>query len=232
MHHGFRARFAELAKDRPLHLLSLVAATVATAAAASPLPQSTAARARLLTAVEEAVGAAEVAPAEPAPMRLVWEGVDLDGDGRGDFANPTGQRARGEDAYGGGQFGARRDGGSRRHQGVDFKADAGQTIAAPISGYITKIGYAYSGDQTLKFVEITNPALRFEARVFYVNPKVEVGDTVAVGHPIGTAHSLQRKYPGGMTNHVHLEITDTTGRHIDATRVITAEYVPDRRAAD
>lgn len=233
MHHGFRERLAELAKDRPLHLLTLFAAVVATAAAASPLPQSTAARARLITAVERAVvGVAEAAPAEPAPLRLVWDGVDLDGDGRADFANPTGQSARGEDAYGEGQFGARRDGGLRRHEGVDFRADAGQTVTAPISGYITKIGYAYSGDQTLKFVEITNPALRFEARVFYVNPKVEVGDTVAVGHPIGTAHSLQRRYPGGMTNHVHLELIDTAGRHIDAAKVIAAEYVADRAAAD
>jgi hypothetical protein len=60
--------------------------------------------------------------------------------------------------------------------------------------------------------------------VFYVNPKVQVGDTVALGHRIGTARSLERKYPGGMTNHVHLEILDRRGRNIDAAEVITAEY--------
>lgn len=213
-------------------LAGFLAAAVATAAAASPLPHPTAARARLLSAVERAVSAeAAVSPA-PTVLRLVWEGADVDGDGRADFANPTGQGERGLDAYGEGEFGASRDGGSRRHEGVDFKADAGQTIAAPISGYITKIGFAYAGDQTLKFVEITNPALRYAARVFYVNPDVEVGDTVAVGHAIGTAHSLQRKYPGGMTDHVHLELVDTAGRHIDAARVITAEYVEGRAAGD
>lgn len=213
-------------------LAGFLAAAVATAAVASPLPHPTAARARLLSAVERAVSAeAAVAPAPTVP-RLVWEGADVDGDGRADFANPTGQGERGLDAYGEGEFGASRDGGSRRHEGVDFKADAGQTVAAPISGYITKIGFAYAGDQTLKFVEITNPALRYAARVFYVNPDVEVGDTVAVGHAIGTAHSLQRKYPGGMTNHVHLELMDTAGRHIDAARVITAEYVEGRAAGD
>jgi len=107
---------------------------------------------------------------------------------------------------------------------VDFKADAGQPVDAPISGFVTKIGYAYAGDSELKFVEITNPALRYAARVFYVNPTVEVGESVAIGHPIGTAHSLQKKYPGGMTNHVHLEILDRPEHRIDASQMITAEY--------
>ena len=230
MSHGLRARLSQMAQDRPLLLASFLAAAVATATAASPLPHPTAARARLLSAVERAVSIPPAPP--PSVLRLVWEGADLDGDGRADFANPTGQGERGLDAYGEGEFGASRDGGSRRHEGVDFKADAGQTIAAPISGYITRIGFAYAGDQTLKFVEITNPALRYAARVFYVNPGVEVGDTIAVGHAIGTAHSLQRKYPGGMTNHVHLELIDTAGRHVDAARMITAEYVSDRAAGD
>ena len=230
MSYGFRARLSELAKDRPLLLLTGAALVVATAAAASPLSQPTAVRARLMSAVEQAV--TNAVPASPQPLKVVWEGVDLDGDGRGDFANPTGQAPRSHDAYGEGEFGASRDGGARRHEGVDFKADAGQSVAAPISGYITKIGYAYGGDETLKFVEITNPALRFAARVFYVNPDVRVGDSVAVGHPIGTAHSLQRKYPGGMTNHVHLELIDTVGRRIDATHVITAETIGGVAAGD
>jgi len=159
-------------------------------------------------------------------LKLVWNGVDVDGDGRADFANPTGREPRAHDVYGDGEFGARRDGGSRRHEGVDYMAQAGQDVEAPMSGYVTKIGFAYAGDQTLKFVEITNPALNYSARVFYVNPKVQVGDTVAIGQLIATAHSLQRKYPGGMTDHVHLEILDRRGARIDAARMITAEYRP------
>ncbi|MBL8554633.1 MAG: peptidoglycan DD-metalloendopeptidase family protein [Phenylobacterium sp.] len=192
-------------------------------AAASPLSQPQV----RATMVEKAVAAvAQRAGDEPVRLELVWQGKDVDGDGRGDFCNPTGQEARGHDAYGEGEFGARRDGGSRRHEGVDFTARAGQVVAAPISGYVSKIGYAYAGDQTLRFVEITNPALRYAARVFYVNPKVRIGDAVAIGRPIGTAHSLQRKYPGGMTDHVHLEIIDQAGERIDAARVIVAGYRP------
>ena len=218
------ARLLELIEARPALLLSMVALVTTTAAAAAPLslPEG---RASLATAVERAVET--VSPsAPPAPQQLVWEGADVDGDGRADFANPTGREPRTHDAYGDGEFGARRDGGSRRHEGVDYMARAGQDVDAPISGYVTKIGYAYAGDANLKFVEITNPALNYAARVFYVAPSVQVGDAVAMGRPIGTAHSLQRKYPGGMTDHVHLEILDRRGARIDATRMITAEYRP------
>ncbi|MCH1932422.1 M23 family metallopeptidase, partial [Shewanella sp. A25] len=85
--------------------------------------------------------------------RLVWEGADVDGDGKADFANPTGHEPRTEDTYGSGAFGASRDGGVRRHEGVDFRAAAGQSVVAPLSGYVTRIGYAYAGDDDLKFVE-------------------------------------------------------------------------------
>lgn len=175
--------------------------------------------------LEVAALASRPAPA-PAPERLVWEGADVDGDGQPDFANPTGKALRTTDAYGCGSFGASRDGGVRRHEGVDFRADAGQPLVAPISGYVTKIGFAYPGDETLKFVEISNPALHYEARVFYIDPHVAVGQTVHVGQPIGVHHTLERKYPDGMTDHVHLEIFDTHGARIDATRVITARYEP------
>lgn len=170
---------------------------------------------------------ARLVPQALAPVmteQLVWRGADIDGDGQPDFSNPTGKDTRKEDAYGHGEFGARRDGGARKHEGVDFMADAGQPVVAPISGYVSKIGFAYADDGNLKFVEISNPALRYAARVFYVDPEVEVGQAVHVGQTIGSHHTLERKYPGGMTDHVHLEIMDMRGARIDATRVITARY--------
>jgi peptidoglycan LD-endopeptidase LytH len=173
----------------------------------------------------------------PAPSnltvktRLVWEGADLDGDGQADIANPTGHAPRGEDAYGEGRFHASRDGGEREHEGVDYIATPGQAVSAPISGYVSKIGFAYPDDQTLKFVEIENPALHLTARAFYVDPDVAVGDTVAVGQPIGHAHSLQARYPLGITDHVHLEIA-ANGRKLDAATLITARAETERVAAD
>ncbi len=163
-------------------------------------------------------------PAEPVKV-LTWEGVDVDGDGAPDFANPTGKAPRTHDAYGYGAFGASRDGGSRPHEGVDYMAQAGQDVVAPVSGFVTKIGFAYADDANLKFVEITNPAIGYVARVFYVDPTVEVGDTLRLGQPIGRAHGLQARYPGGMTDHVHMELMGPGQARIDATRVLAQRYV-------
>ena len=164
--------------------------------------------------------------------RLVWEGADLDGDGQPDIANPTGNAPRQADAYGEGRFHAARDGGEREHEGVDYVATAGQTVEAPISGYVARIGYAYPDDTQLRYVEIDNPALHLTARVFYVDPNVAVGDAVAVGRPIGQAHTLQHRYPLGITDHIHLEIADAKGRKLDAETLIVARNVDDRMAAD
>jgi len=159
-----------------------------------------------------------------APERvLVWEGADIDGDGAADFANPTGQAPRTHDDFGEGFYRASRDGGSREHEGVDYTGTPGQTVKAPLSGYVTKIGWAYDNSRGLKFVEITNPALGYQARVFYISPGVEVGDVVAVGDPVGTLMTLQSRYPG-ITDHVHLEIM-RSGKRLDAGSVIAARWV-------
>jgi murein DD-endopeptidase MepM/ murein hydrolase activator NlpD len=167
------------------------------------------------------------APSPPEVVKLVWQGADIDGDGQPDFANPTGQGVRGCDDYGCGAFGAERDAGGRRHEGVDFDAAAGQAVDAPMSGFVSRIGYAYPGDPHYRFIEIENPALRYVARVFYVDPKVREGQAVRVGQPIGEARSLQLRYRG-ITNHVHLEIERLGGRHLDPTRFLTQrmEQVP------
>jgi murein DD-endopeptidase MepM/ murein hydrolase activator NlpD len=220
---GVRAAIRHFLHDRALQVLTAAALVAGTAAVAAPLSVSEPSHNVISTAIEQAHAA--IAPPQDAPLRLVWEGADVDGDGKADFANPTGRETRTHDAYGDGEFGASRDGGDRSHEGVDFVAHAGQVVVAPISGYVTKIGLAYPGDTVLKFVEITNPALHYAARVFYVNPKVAVGEAVSVGSPIGTAHTLQRKYPGGMTDHVHLEVMDRRGARFAATEVITQDYV-------
>jgi murein DD-endopeptidase MepM/ murein hydrolase activator NlpD len=164
-----------------------------------------------------------VAVAEPAPQLepvVIWQGADLDGDGADDFVNPTGGETRGHDAYGDGAFGASRDGGDRHHEGVDYVAQAGQDVVAPISGYVTRIGYPYGNDSKLRYVEISNPALHYTARAFYVAPTVQEGDAVQLGEVIGKAESLQRRY-NGITDHVHLEIV-RAGRHLDAATLISS----------
>lgn len=177
-------------------------------------------------AVQQA--APDVRNLTPVQPTIVWEGADIDGDGAQDFANPTGGMAREHDAFGSGAFGASRDGGSRSHEGVDYVAVAGQDVDAPISGFVSRIGYAYPGDTHLRYVEITNPALDYAARAFYVAPTVELGQAVVLGQPIGKAESLQARY-GGITDHVHLEIIKA-GQRLNAETLITArqEFGPKR----
>lgn len=173
---------------------------------------------------EVAKKAAEARDADTVRTKIVWRGRDVDGDGAGDFFNPTGAAPRGHDHFGDGRFGARRDGGSRRHEGVDYAAVAGQAVAAPISGFVTKIGYAYAGDDSLRFVEITNPAIGYVARTFYIDPAVQVGEAVRLGQDIGTAASLQSHYRG-ITDHVHLEVFRPGGARLDATALITPREI-------
>jgi murein DD-endopeptidase MepM/ murein hydrolase activator NlpD len=228
---GFR-RKVKISKRSPT-----VAAAAMTAALVSLGAAAAAVRAEVVHFQSAGVQMASLT-AGPAPNHLkvangpTWEGADLDGDGQPDIANPTGNAPRQADAYGEGRFHAARDGGEREHEGVDYVATAGQTVEAPISGYVARIGYAYADDTQLRYVEIDNPALHLTARVFYVDPQVAVGDTVAVGHPIGQAHTLQHRYPLGITDHVHLEIADAKGRKLDAETLIVARNVDDRMAAD
>jgi hypothetical protein len=163
-------------------------------------------------------GAASPAPPKPVLVEVLDKGPDVDGDGAPDFVNPSGKAVRGTDVFGSGAFDASRDGGSRRHAGADYLAEAGQTIVAPISGYVTKIGYAYAGDD-FRYVELTNKALGYVARVFYIRPEVAVGDAVHLGDRLGVAESLQPRY-AGISDHVHLELYDARERTVNPTALI------------
>ena len=210
---------AALARTVGLVLLFTPVAALAVAGGTTPAgPGAQSPMARLIKAVNPKA-------ALPAAMvsKTVWNGLDVDGDGAGDFVNPTGQAPRLHDAFGNGEFGASRDGGSRHHEGVDYTAEADQAVAAPISGFVTKIGYAYGGDDSLRFVEITNPAIGYVARAFYVDPGVAVGQAVRLGQTIGTVASLQSHYPG-ITDHVHLEVMKS-GERLNAETLIVAKTI-------
>ncbi len=163
----------------------------------------------------------EAAQTFAVPRIVGWDGEDIDGDGAADVVNPTGHAPREHDVYGDGSFGASRDGGARRHAGVDYVAEVGQAVLAPISGFVSKIGFPYPDNQQLRYVEIDNPALSMSARVFYVDPQVEVGQAVRLGAPIGVAQDLQARYQG-ITEHVHLEIADRAGHKLDAAGLLHA----------
>jgi hypothetical protein len=69
-------------------------------------------------------------------------------------------------------------------------------------------------------VELTDETLHLVSRVFYVDPNISIGQRVTAGEIIGAAESLTRRYPFGITNHVHVEITDGHGFHFDPGKLL------------
>jgi hypothetical protein len=73
-------------------------------------------------------------------------------------------------------------------------------------GYISKFGNPYRDDDRYRYVEITTPD-GYVVKHMYVDPhkSLKLNSHVYEGDPIGTAQSLQPKYPG-ITDHIHVEI--------------------------
>jgi murein DD-endopeptidase MepM/ murein hydrolase activator NlpD len=155
------------------------------------------------------------------PLAAPWS-IDIDGDGLVDLANPTGHGVRAHDIYGSGAYAASRAGGKRRHRGVDYISEPGEIVRAPITGRVSHVGYAYRGDLRFLFVEVRDPREGRTARVLYVGPQVVEGQYVSAGDPIGLSQDLSVRYPNGITNHVHVEIADVDGAHVDASDLLPA----------
>jgi len=164
------------------------------------------------------------------PPALIWT-IDADDDGVADFSNPTHGGVRGIDAFGSGDFGAGRDAGKRRHEGVDYVAEVGAAVRAPISGEVVRLGYAYRGAGGLRSVDIFNAETKVTARLLYVAPSVEIGDVVVAGEEIGVAQDLSARYPG-ITNHVHVELRNEQRQLIDATEQLPSTSMLEVRWVD
>ena len=116
--------------------------------------------------------------------------------------SPTGYGVRGYDAWGGGEYGARRTHG--RHKGVDFKCVPGQFVRAPISGEVVRIARPYAD---WDFSGILIQSAEMELKLFYFRPYDGlVGAYVEMGDEIGIAQDIRLKYDNRMTPHVHLQI--------------------------
>lgn len=118
------------------------------------------------------------------------------------WVNPTGKGVR-SDASGDGKFGAKR--GDRLHLGVDFLADAGQGVVAPVDAqYRRRVGRVYATDSTYIGMELesTNFMLTF----FYVSPSINHMEFVKAGQLIGLAQDINAKWGDPMLNHIHMQL--------------------------
>lgn len=114
-------------------------------------------------------------------------------------------KIRRADDFGSGFFMAKR--GKKPHKGLDLIVIPGENVYAPISGKVTKIGYAYADDLSYRYVQIANS--KYRVRLFYVDACTEVGDFVTAGDNVGTAQDIAKRYTTAkktMKNHVHIEV--------------------------
>jgi hypothetical protein len=115
------------------------------------------------------------------------------------------QRSRAYDRFGSGQFGVRRDGGSRAHHGLDIAAEPKELIFSPITGTVVREAFPYKNDPSLRGLVIkgTGGWADYEVKIFYAEGLLS--GNVVQGQHIGFAQDLSKKYPG-ITNHVHVEV--------------------------
>jgi murein DD-endopeptidase MepM/ murein hydrolase activator NlpD len=126
------------------------------------------------------------------------------------------------DEWGKGHYEARRRRGDRKyaHKGLDIEAPAGTPVTSPVDGRIVRVRPAYAGSD-LTFVWIED---RFgnQYALGYVTPMEESGKTrivkdgafVAAGDRVGIMQDMS-KANSGMKNHLHFEVKDSLGRHVD-----------------
>ena len=127
-------------------------------------------------------------------------------------------KIRGQDCWGSGHYDAPRDGGKRKHKGVDLENHTNEAIEAFESGVVSKIGWPYSPEDPEKghyrYIEIVcNPNIRH--RYLYCEALVQVGNDVEKGSIIGWAQDLGTAYPG-ITQHVHFGLIEN-GKRINPT---------------
>jgi len=117
------------------------------------------------------------------------------------------------DAAGSGEYGAPR--GKRTHVGVDYHCQPGMEVLSPVRGKFTKYGYCYGDDLQWRYVQITDEGGNHH-RLFYTEEILPMGALVEKGQPVALAQDISKRYPGrGMLPHVHYEIMNCKGEHIN-----------------
>ena len=119
------------------------------------------------------------------------------------------------DPAGSGRWHASRDGGRRKHNGIDFVCKPGELVYGKVTGVVTKHGYVYADDLQWRYIEVQDDA-GYKHRFMYVEPCVPIGQSVAPSIALGIAQDITKRYPNrGMLAHVHYGVKDTNGEYIN-----------------
>ena len=104
------------------------------------------------------------------------------------------------------------------HRGTDYTTVPGDTIIAPFNGKVVNV--RQMSNKPFTFVEIEN-SKGVTARIFYVDTKLTIGDTVVKGMKIAQAADIHIKggYSGKVTNHIHVEYRTKEGYSLEPKNV-------------
>jgi murein DD-endopeptidase MepM/ murein hydrolase activator NlpD len=122
------------------------------------------------------------------------------------------------DDFGYGHFGAAR--GARTHKGVDYVGVENTIVRSPVTGTITKYGWAYSLEHNQRYIQITKLGTDEKHRLFYtkMDTNLNLGDEIIEGTRIGVLGNISKMHDTRdkkMLNHLHYEIV-IDGVHKDA----------------
>jgi murein DD-endopeptidase MepM/ murein hydrolase activator NlpD len=150
----------------------------------------------------------------------VFNAADFVGGGTGLPANTPTQTGGGDPASTGGLvfpvkggtfgqgLGASRDGGARRHNGLDIDAPLGSPVSPILAGTVTQIG---SDPKSGTFVKVRHADGSSSSYSHLGSVTVRQGDTIAPGQHLGTVGTT-----GNATGPVlHLVMRDASGKIVD-----------------
>jgi len=116
------------------------------------------------------------------------------------------------DAWGGGSYGAPREGKEGGHPGVDISGEPGDRIVMPILGQVSHIGIAYPGIKDLGSIHLKGVGVYagWRVKLFYAGATMPRYALLGQGMSLGVLQdrtalaTLRNPKRGKMTNHLHL----------------------------
>ncbi|XP_053537977.1 leukocyte cell derived chemotaxin 2, tandem duplicate 1 [Ictalurus punctatus] len=107
--------------------------------------------------------------------------------------------------YGCGNYGASRNGGKSKHEGLDIVCADGATVYAPFDVTLKRKAVPYKKNNAINNgIELSGGGLCF--KLFYVKPDKYSG-SLKKGEKLGTMLRMQDVYPG-ITSHLHVQMCD------------------------
>ena len=137
---------------------------------------------------------------------------------------------RKQDIHGNGAYGVSRDGGTRKHDGIDIVSKPGDPVYALYDGKFERISNPYDADKRPELKEYTGLAIRDTNGnlniYWYVDPVImKRGDSINKGIIIGYTQDRAKMSPG-MTNHYHFEVRTSDYHPIDNRETLSPmEYL-------